>query len=164
MTATIRLFVPLMALILSICFAPSAALAQSRPVSVADQRQTTKVIRTISRTSDTATVGLTRLQANVDTLLRRLKEKGASDNRLEEVAFFYQRSATASRILAEARINRDADRQIILLRSRSNPGDVLADLESAKAIALAQVRAAESETVTVIQASLDSLVPPAPAP
>jgi hypothetical protein len=160
MTRTVRNILVAFVSIAALVASSPAVRAQSRPVSVTDQRNTQRTIRTINKTADAAELGLTRLATNVDTLLTRLSEKGRSEMQLTDVAAYYRRSATAARYRAESRIDRDANKQAATLRARANSTALLADLEEARDVAIAEVIAAESATLMAIQTSLNGFVTP----
>lgn len=154
---TIHPALSLLAAALSLLIGTSAVHAQSRPISVADQRQTLRTVRLIETTSLIGLRSMTRIQANVDTLLNRLRQRGASDGRLIEVATFYQRSVTALRFRQAAVINREANKARLTLLSRQNHEDLLDLLESAREAALTDLANAEAEVNAAIDASLESL-------
>lgn len=146
--------------VMAVLAAPSAVLAQSQPVSVTDQRNTAKTINTINRTAAIAETGFSRLGSNVELLLARLDDSGADDTRLTSVSDFYQHSATATRYRTVARINRDANKQLLRLRAKLNSDSLIEELEEARDQAITQVIAAEGEAIETIQAALDGLVAP----
>lgn len=110
----------------------SSAWAQSQPVSVADQRRTAAIIRSVDRTADATLVSIDRLGTNVGTLLTRLDSANATDMRLCSVAEYYIESSTAIRFRQIARIDRDVNRQLTILRSRANSESLQAELQAAR--------------------------------
>lgn len=146
------------AAMLTLALLPSQAAAQTQSVSVTDTRNTERSIRTIVRLGDAAELGLVRLGTNVDVLLNRLSVSGADDTRLQNVAAYYQRSATAARFRVEARITAEANKQLLKLRAKANSEDLIADLEEARDLAIAEVVAAQTETLDGIDASLESVL------
>ncbi|MBL8745651.1 MAG: hypothetical protein JNK58_04750 [Phycisphaerae bacterium] len=158
MTRLLQVFSIAIVTMVALIVMPSAAIAQSQSVSVADQKNTERSIRTINRTAASAELGLSRLSTSVETLLNRLAGSGASDTRMTDVAIFYQRSATAARYRAESKINVEANKQSIKLRAKANSEALLADLEDARQTAIANIAAAEAETLDSIGESLDTVL------
>jgi len=130
------------------------AFAQTRPVSLVDQRNTTRVIRLIDNSTDLGIRTIVRTQTNVDRLLTSLDERGATDQRLSSIANHYQRSISAVRFRQEARINRDANRQLLALRALANSDALIEQLETARDNALADLAGVEAEALAAVDAAL----------
>jgi len=142
-----------MATVVLLCFG-SEAFAQSRPASLTDQRNTTRVIRLIDVSADLGIRTIVRTSTNVDRLLTTLDARSATDQRLTDIANHYKKSITAVRFRQEARINRDANRQLLALRALANSDVLIEQLETARADAIADLSGIEAEALAAVDAAL----------
>lgn len=142
---------------LSIVASP-AVFAQSRPVSLTDQRQTALSIRRIDSFAEQGVRTITRIQSNTDLLLTSLDARGVTEQRLVDVATHYQNSITAARFRRAAQINTEASRQDLRLRALAGSESLREDLEAARDSAVSELIQLETDTRAAIQTSLTTLL------